>query len=182
MHALVVGGTGMLLGVTLKLAGQVDRVSVIGRRPERMNALIVRAGPYANRVNPIVMDYRDTADLKERIRGAIAGYGPVGLAVLWIHSDAPDAFRVVVEAISEHTEKPWRLFHVRGSAARWDMETPRVPSLCLYRQVLLGFVLEEGRSRWLTHQEIAGGVITAIRNDAERSVVGTLEPWDRRPG
>ena len=50
-----------------------------------------------------------------------------------------------------------------------------------YRQVILGFVIEGGRSRWLTHAEISGGVLDAVRNDRLFSIVGTVEPWSLRP-
>ena len=50
-----------------------------------------------------------------------------------------------------------------------------------YRRVILGFVVEGGKSRWLTHEEISGGVIEAVQKDAERYIVGTVEPWSMRP-
>jgi len=78
---------------------------------------------------------------------------------------------------------PWQLFHVLGSRSNLDelLRTVPVPACCIYHQVQLGFVIEGDRSRWLTHSEISGGVIEAIRGGLPRHVVGTLEPWSRRP-
>ena len=56
-----------------------------------------------------------------------------------------------------------------------------VAAMCLYRQIILGFVLEGNTSRWHTNKEIAAGVNRAIQADEERFVVGTLEPWEMRP-
>jgi hypothetical protein len=176
VHTLVVGGTGMLSGATIWLAEQGHTVSVVSRRPG-----IFSSCSDPGRIRSITVDYRESDNLRRCIAEAIAMRGPIGLAVAWIHSDAPDALRVISDEISSRTKEPWRLFHVRGSAAYLHPEQPQVPINCLYRQVILGFVLEGDRSRWLTHEEISGGVIRAIQRDAERTVVGTLEPWDQRP-
>ncbi|MCL6445261.1 MAG: short-chain dehydrogenase [Alicyclobacillus sp.] len=176
MHTLVVGGTGMLAGVTKWLAEQGNIVSVVSRRADQVFSEVL-----AVRLNPIAVDYRDSDKLRQRIAEAILVHGPVQLAVFWIHTDAPYAFRVISDEISSHAEVSWRLFHVRGSMAHLNPELPQIPSNCMYRQVILGFMLEESRSRWLTHAEISGGVVEAIRIDCERLVVGTLEPWEKRP-
>ena len=58
------------------------------------------------------------------------------------------------------------------AAAEWLADYPNIQ----YRQVILGFVVEPGGSRWLTHQEISTGVMAAVRRDAPYYVVGTVEP------
>jgi hypothetical protein len=80
-----------------------------------------------------------------------------------------------------------RLFEVVGSSVA-DPSRPdavseqlsRLPWLA-YRRVVLGFVVEGSRSRWLTDSEISAGVVAAIEGDAEHSVVGTVVPWSLRP-
>lgn len=176
MHTLVVGGTGMLAVVTRWLAEQGHVVSVVSRRAQQVFDEVS-----AGKLNHIGVDYRDSEILRHRISEAITAYGPIELAVFWIHTVAPDAFQVIANEISRFAQVPWRLFHVRGSAAHLHPEPAQVPSSCLYRQVVLGFVTEGNGSRWLTHEEISDGVIEAMQNDWERSVVGTLEPWEKRP-
>ena len=50
-----------------------------------------------------------------------------------------------------------------------------------YRQVLLGFVHEDGQSRWLTHKEICAGAIQACASDDTVTIAGQVEPWNLRP-
>jgi hypothetical protein len=52
---------------------------------------------------------------------------------------------------------------------------------CALRQVILGFQVENGRARWLTDDEISGGVLRAVRMDAIFSVIGQVDPWTARP-
>lgn len=173
MHALVIGGTGMLRQTTLYLARRYDHVSLVARRPERVGS--------HDRIHPLALDYRETEALVQAVRGAIATHGPISLVVSWIHSTAPDA----LPAILRELEHPFRLVHVRGSAAADPSKLPAAPGVpqhCHYQQVILGFVIEGGRSRWLTNEEISEGVIAAIESAAERHVVGTVRPWEMRPG
>lgn len=141
MHALVVGGTGMLREATLTLA--------------------------------------------QALRRAVGHYGPIQLAVCWIHSSAPEALQTVAAELGRSGE-PCRLFHVRGSAAADPTRLPRpaldeLPPTVSYRQVILGFQIEGNRSRWLTHREISQGVLQAIEDDAEYRAVGVVRPWEMRP-
>lgn len=173
MHALVIGGTGMLQQATLHLAQRFDHVSLIARRPERV-------GPH-DRIHPVALDYRNTQALTEAVRRAIAAHGPISLVVSWIHSTAPDALPAILRELSE----PFRLVHVRGSAAADPSRlppAPGVPDHCRYQQVILGFVIEGSRSRWLTNQEISQGVIAAIGSGSEVHIVGTVRPLEMRPG
>ncbi|MFB5084679.1 short-chain dehydrogenase [Symbiobacterium thermophilum] len=178
MHALVVGGTGMLREATLALTRSFTTVSVVARRADAM------PGRPAG-INPVPVDYHDTGALAQALRRAIGEHGPVRLAVCWIHSTAPEALGVVAAEIGRGGE-PCRLFHVRGSAAADPTRLPRpaleaLPPNVAYRQVILGFQIEGERSRWLTHGEISQGVLQAIADDAEYHVVGVVRPWERRP-
>lgn len=79
-----------------------------------------------------------------------------------------------------------RVFHVVGSAAAdpsriGDREASALAG-ARYRRIVLGFVLDGSGSRWLSDDEIASGVLRAIDDDLEDSVVGIVSPWDRRPG
>lgn len=186
-HALVVGGSGMLRRASLYLAEQGYTVSVIGRRPERFQLLVEAASTFRGEIIPLPLDYRDDEQLQTALEESIAQHGPITLAVCWIHSTAPDALRIVGTTLATHTNS-CRLFHVRGSAVAnpanprsqpptWLLEHPQIH----YRQVILGFVVNGGNSRWLTHEEISGGVITAIETDDAYHIVGTVEPWSLRP-
>jgi len=176
-HALVVGGTGMLRGVSLSLAGR-NAVSVVARGRKGLERL--RKG--SRNVHPLSVDYTDGAALEAALDEAVAARGPFTLAVAWIHSTAPDAPLAVARRVRG------RFFHVLGSAAA-DPSLPdpgrRTAFEALegvaYREILLGFVRRGARSRWLSNGEIEKGVLGAIATDRPRAVVGVVEPWSARP-
>jgi NAD(P)-dependent dehydrogenase (short-subunit alcohol dehydrogenase family) len=186
-HALVVGGTGMLRQVSLFLAERGYTVSVVARQMVGLNLLAQAAGAFRGHIVPLALDYRDGASLRAALLATGEKHGQISLAVCWIHSVAPDAPHLVAEVVGSGPII-CRYFHIRGSAVadpsrtRSEAEKPfaRYPTLH-YRQVILGFVLENGRSRWLTDAEISQGVITAIEEDHEYSIVGVVEPWSSRP-
>lgn len=172
-HALVVGGTGMLRGVVLALARE-GPVSVVARTRSDLEVLARDTAV----VTPVSVDYRRTRDLE----AALAERAPFSMAVAWIHSDAPEAALVAARSV----KGPF--FHVLSSEAA-DPSIPdsgrreRFEAIAgiTYHEIILGFVREGGRSRWLTNSEIARGVLDAVAAARPRAVVGTVEPWSERP-
>ncbi|GAB2718524.1 short-chain dehydrogenase [Paenibacillus thermoaerophilus] len=178
-QALVVGGSGMLAKTSLWLAENGYKVSVIGRNQEKLDKLCQQNG----RIVPVSVDYRDDDALSKKLERIIRS-GAIEMVVAWIHNDvAPNALQIVIDKISKQGINKWRLFHVLGSGSNLDKIRSRleIPAACEYRQVQLGFVLENNRSRWLTNDEIANGVIEAIRTNKNRHLVGTLTPGNKRP-
>lgn len=180
-HALVVGGTGMLSGATLWLLDQGYHVSIIARNPDRMHRLIAKAN-IKNRVTPILVDYKNSDELKEQINSVIKQHGDIDLVMAWIHSYAEEALDVITKEASRNNHQ-WELFHVLGSSSDIDQMKKKaaVPENCLYHQVQLGFILEGTHSRWLTHQEISAGVVEAMQKREKTHTIGQIEPWERRP-
>nr|WP_043934904.1 short-chain dehydrogenase [Bacillus sp. EB01] len=181
MHALVIGGTGMLSKVSLWLVNEGYNLSVIGRNPQRMNQLI-NASKKQSRITPLLIDYHNDIQLKEQLKMTIKKNGPIELVVAWIHSTGKNALNVISQELSSE-ENSWRLFHVLGSSSDLDeiKNNTTLPSNCLYRQVQLGFIVENDYSRWLTHDEICKGIKESLVNDEQVKIVGTIEPWDERP-
>lgn len=186
-HALVVGGTGMLRGLVLGLAEAGWTVSVVARRPRRLTVLRRNAQPRPGDVWPIAQDYREEARFRKKLAGALDLHGPVGLAVGWIHSPVAGPLGALVDALGVHSH-PCRLFHLVGSAAQDPTRfVPGVSEIIdaapwiRYREVILGFKMDGGRSRWLMDEEIVEGVLDALLEDARRTVIGTVEPWSARP-
>jgi hypothetical protein len=170
-HILVVGGTGMLSGLVEALAGDGGRLSLLSRHASRF----VRDGVVGHDV-----DYHDEAAFVAALDAA----GSVDLAVAWFHTLKIAAVR----RLAERTHG--RLFQVLGSATGDPSRPDRLLTAaavadglpnCALRQVILGFQITAGRSRWLTDDEISGGVLEAVRSDAAFSVVGKVEPWSARP-
>ncbi len=176
-HILVVGGTGMLAGLTEALAGDGGRLSLLSRQASRF------AGP--DNLTGYDVDYLDKAAFVAALEAA----GPVDLAVAWFHSVKIPAARRLAERIGS-PRGSGRLFQVVGSATGDPTHLDRLATAadvaanlpqCRLRQVVLGFQIEDGRSRWLTDAEISGGVLAAVRADQLYTVVGQVAPWSARP-
>jgi len=153
-HALVVGGTGMLVGLTRALADRGHAVTSIARRPASL-------GPG---VDSLLLDYRDSENLAAALREAAAERGPIGLAVCWLHTDAPEAPAIVAGVLAPGA----RLVQVFGTQ-RWPLG--EVPLHIAYREVLLGSI----GGRWLSHEEISAGVLNAVDADLPVWIAGERE-------
>ncbi|TCI22969.1 short-chain dehydrogenase [Exiguobacterium sp. SL-9] len=166
-HALVIGGSGMLAGMVLWLAEGGYHVSIIGRDAEKMKRLTEQS---PDRLSAILVDYRDDLRLKEALRRSIAIHGDFDLVVAWIHSDAANALPCVLSALRGGTD----VFHVLGSRANPSgvRNGLRIPEDVRYHQVQLGYQVVKGQRRWLTHEEIAGGVVEAIHEKKPLCLVG----------
>ncbi|GIN92299.1 short-chain dehydrogenase [Siminovitchia terrae] len=181
-HALVIGGTGMLSGATHWLVQQNYRVSVIARNWGRMKRLIDQSEK-PSAITPVLVDYCNVTDLRSEIKRIIHENGEIKLVVAWIHSIGKNALPIIAEVISKNSKNKWRLFHVLGSSIdlKKTVRDVDIPSGCRYRQIQLGFVIENDHSRWLNHKEISHGIIDCIQKDAPLHIIGTVEPWNLRP-
>ncbi|MGY0691843.1 short-chain dehydrogenase [Virgibacillus sp. FSP13] len=177
----MVGGTGMLRDVSKWIIQQCNHTSVIARNREKLNLLQTVCS--ASNVDPVSLDYKNTGALKRHIQNQIASYGAIDTVVAWLHGDAPQAIPALLDEISSRQKVAYKFFHIKGSSYHLKSIQSQIstPKNCHYRDIQLGFVVEGDTSRWLIHKEIAEGVITAIKQDRKRMVVGQLEPWERRP-
>jgi len=183
-HALVVGGTGMLSGLCLRLVQDGWDVSVVARHASTFAARAKHTGLVG-----FDCDYTDGDALDRVLDDVSMRPRPLRLVVAWIHSTAPDAARRIA-ARAVMPDAALRFLHVLGSAVadparpeRLDAWRNRVVSgLPIdYAQAVLGFVVEGGRSRWLTNAEISDGVYQAAMSARGFSIVGTVAPWSVRP-
>lgn len=163
----------MLAGCCRKLLAVCDEVSVMARSETRIRAI-------APDIRPLVCDYTDEAALS----AVLSGIAP-DLIIAWVHSRLPAARRMLAARL----KKGGRFVQVLGSAhgdpARpdrlEDMKDAAAGLPVAYQAVVLGFVLESGRARWLTDGEISNGVFEAVESGAALAIVGTVEPWSARP-
>ena len=186
-HALVVGGTGMLWDVSMYLAEKYDMVSVIARNSYRLNSLWEEASENDLRINPLQLDYKDEEHVEQCIKDAIEQHGPIDLVVAWIHEEADEASATIADVL-EKQGQPFKYFDIWGFIASSDneTETEREDDLqetknLIYRKIVLGFVIEDDQSRWLTNEEISEGVIQAIEKDQPLHVVGSVSPLSAKP-
>ncbi|MDL0434266.1 MULTISPECIES: short-chain dehydrogenase [unclassified Niallia] len=179
-HALVVGGKGMLSEVTIWLAKQGYIVSVIGRNKHRMDE--IRTICPNSIIHPILVDYSKLEDLESELRNTIRIHTNIELVVAWIHSYAEEAVNLIIDTVSKDSST-WQLFHVLGSNADLQVLQSRLTDKrnMIYHQIQLGFMMDDGHSRWLTNKEIASGVIQAMINKKSIHIVGVTEPREQRP-
>lgn len=166
------------------LAQEGRTVSVVARGRERLDRLASRAP--AGLIRPLPVDYRSLDCLEQNLLSATRDAGPIDRAVCWMHSNAPEGpllvarhvqarFCHVLASASEDSARPDLLAHWRErfAGARPDLE---------YRAIVLGFVHEGDRSRWLSDAEISSGVKYALERGSSLSIVGSVTPWSARPG
>jgi hypothetical protein len=179
-HALVIGGTGMLSKVSIWLAANGYHVSVIGRNQEKMQRLL-NADVRPSRMTPVLVDYTNNEELAKQLRQIQKLNGNIDLVVAWVHATGKNVIPCLTNCMSDAEQ--WKLFHVNGSSAKLDNIKKKmdVPKNVQYHQIQLGFILENGNSRWLLHDEISNGVIQAITEGEIKKIIGTIEPWDKRP-
>lgn len=176
----MIGGTGMLEGVCQWLVEEGYHVYVVHRKPESFKSMQEKSKK-PNQLHSLTVDYHDTQALKGKVREVIDQHGGCpDLIVSWIHNSAPLALSTILKEVETRIE-PWKLIHVQGSSSFFVKENTTVPEACEYRRVYLGFVLEDGSSRWLTHDEISNGVIKVIKRNIPEAIIGTLKPWSMRP-
>lgn len=177
-HAIVIGGTGMLANVSIWLLENGYHVSVIGRNPEKMRPLLDQNPA---QLTPVLVDYTNTKELVEQLHHVQQQNGPIQLVVAWIHSSGTRVVPCLTESLPRF--QSWDLFHVNGSSSSLvDIKAKTaVPPNVAYHQIQLGFKIEGGLSRWLTHEEISEGVIKAIQENKSKHIIGTITPWEKRP-
>jgi NADPH:quinone reductase-like Zn-dependent oxidoreductase len=179
-HALVIGGTGMLSKVSIWLAANGYHVSVIGRNKEKMQRLLSSAESNSQ-MTPVLVDYTNNEELAKHLRQIQKLNGNIHLVVVWVHSTGKNVIPCLTKCISD--SEPWKLFHVNGISSNLDNIKKKidVPENVEYHQIQLGFILENGNSRWLVHDEISNGVIQAIAEGKIKHIIGAIEPWEKHP-
>lgn len=161
----------MLSGLVEALAGDGGRLSLLSRHASQAPG-------------GVDCDYHDEAAFARALETAVERNGPVDLAIAWFHTLKVAAPRLLAQEVRG------RMFQVLGSATADPAHPHRLTTAaavaerlpeCRLRQVVLGFQVLDGGSRWLTNAEISGGVLEAVRADRSLTIVGQVEPWSARP-
>lgn len=173
-HALVIGGTGMLRNVSLYLTKRGYFTSVVARTEVNLKELAKAAGAA---MNPVQADYTNQDVLIVKLNEAIKRYGPIRLVVAWIHNIGATIPLRIAEII-ENKKKPIHFFQIFGNDARDPKNANKTFYTQLtdvqgirYHKVILSYKTEDGLMRWLTNDEIADGVIDAIKKKRKIYVV-----------
>jgi NAD(P)-dependent dehydrogenase (short-subunit alcohol dehydrogenase family) len=179
-HALVIGGTGMLKDVVLKLAEEYDVVSVIAKNSFGLNALWEDAYNMGLKINPLQLDYRDNEDLLEVIQEAIKTHGNITLVISWIKMNAPDAINIITSCLeSQNCEIGFydilsTVFHKNPEIVMAHMESMfDEHSWIKYHNILLD--MSDIDRKWPSNEHISHEIMKAIESNAERYEVDNPE-------
>ena len=180
--ALLLGATGMLSAAATHAAVQAEKSVVVSRHAEDFSFGDAALDAKCERVS---LSYED----EPALLAALEPHAPFSLALTWIRPRA-ELLRAALDAL---VAPGGTLIEVMGS--RSILAGPKgEPSIAAiradalahqpditYAQVVLGFVQENGASRWLNHEEISAAAIAQMEMPLPRRIAGTLEPWDARP-
>ncbi|MEK4487295.1 hypothetical protein MHH81_17360 [Psychrobacillus sp. FSL H8-0484] len=170
-HICIIGGSGMLAGVTKWYADNDYIVSVVARNEEKMNRM-KNACSNPENIRGIYVDYRDSTKLEESLQQNINRYGPFSEAVVWVHSDGLNALITVFELLEEKTAV-WHIIGSKGNAQNLQKQYYSTKDI-QYNLIQLGFLRVNNSQRWLTNKEIADGVIYSIRSGDSYNLIGEI--------
>ncbi len=170
----------MLSGLVPRLLTDYYQVFVIGRDPAKFAPLERNAGEREDYLTCMALDYHALERLGEWVAHLQLMHGPLDKVVAWIHGEADSVLRTIIREVEQYRQSPWDLFHVLPISA--SVETPVPPPMAhgRYHKIVLGYMPEGDKTRWLNHREIVDGVYNAL-NRAEDCTVGLVNPYSRRP-
>lgn len=176
-NALVIGGTGMLRHAVHELVGRGSRVIAVSRNPDRAAPPPTSPGEFF----PVAASWEDPKSLVDAIAAA-TDEQRAELVVVWVHTP----YRAPLMRDLERVVAPDAIVvQVWGSAGQDPREVLLAERVDLpgrtTRDVVLGYVVSEGRARWLTHTEISDGVLHTIDQPQTTRTVGQIDPWSQRP-
>ncbi|QIW18779.1 short-chain dehydrogenase [Bacillus thuringiensis] len=179
MHALVIGGTGMLKRVSMWLCERGFHVSIIGRDEVKLEN-VKRESAAPESITCLPLDYHNDDDVKLAIKSTIERNSPITLVIAWVHASAKDTLSLICREL-DFSSETYSVFHILGSKASRMTAQKIGGTRCSYHRIILGFILEDTYARWLTHEEISDEVIKGIDSKYVEWVVGRIEPWELRP-
>ena len=155
-RALVIGGTGMLAGCAAALVADGWHVVLPSRRHAPIPDVAPASGGHALWVEA---DWAEPKKLASRAERALGGHAD--LLVAWVHSRArPSVLRAVARLLAPGAP----VVEVHGSSSANPVGGCPDPILDDHptQQVVLGYIMQNGRTRWLTHAETVEGVLDAV--------------------
>ncbi len=168
----------MLAGAALGLEADNYTVSYLSRSGH----LPDRSSGTSHKCN-----WESETSLRDAVKGAIDSHGIPEVVLAWAHSVSP------VLKLAQNLSAPThtiQFHHVLGSSVSNPSQKDALKRIKLgfdelpgirWHAVRLGFVREDGRSRWLSHQEISAGALRAVQLKTPIYTIGQAAPWKYRP-
>lgn len=183
-HVMVVGDTPVLKKVSLFLAGHDNVVTLIGESESRLLQVKADAGVLKDKIQTLQLNSQDTASSIKKLADAVKKFGPVTLTVNWTRQLTSNVHRYFAEFLNR-TSPVCRYFQIVASESGQINPIPvlkesfRDLDKVLYRRVVVGYPSGNLFCDLLEYEEIADGIITAIRSDSRDYLIGS-EEWDER--
>jgi len=182
-RVLFIGGTGMLQKACSHLIENKFKLTIVGRNENRLQYFKDNY-PLAE-IQLYKVDYTNENSFLTIIQKDVIENGNYSTVVCWMHSSGTTALEKLITLLNKSSTAV-KFYHILGS---YDSRKPADNSILKhidtkridYRKIVLGFVHENGRSRWLSHQEISEGTTAAIESNSKAFVIGQVEPWHLRP-
>lgn len=171
----------MLFEVSVSLAARCDVLTSVARTEKSLRSLDAAVACTTAIHHMLRLDWSESDEFFRTLRSHAREVGSPSLVVAWLHEEslAPRLARAVLaEGVG------CDFYHVRSSMASVFPRTDwshQIPASVVYHQIILGFCVESGRSRWLRDSEISAGVLAAIERRDVSTVIGTVKPWEARP-
>ena len=174
--ALIIGGTGMLRQCTEAIAAKAATSVLVARSTDKLNEI---AAVHSN-VRPFSANYTDE-DFVSRLLHFLTKYNiKPNLCVLWMHKSGLDNKQRLLVELAAMGSEDVEVYEVCSSAASQPgQKSPTFSATSInHHVIILGFKIENGTSRWLTDEEISGGVLEAIDKQTNIAIVGQIEPME----
>jgi hypothetical protein len=186
LHAVVIGGTGMLRRASAAIASESLAFTAVARTSASLEALARDVGNLSKRRDFfLTLNWDEQDQFVFQLSQHFMQAPPPSLVLAWLHNVwlGPRIASAIPSLGSA-----CKFFQVLGSAGRGPMSEatdlrnqiePR--SDLAYSQIILGFKREASSSRWLTNDEISDGALAAISANQPSYVIGAVTPWNERP-
>lgn len=180
-HVLIVGGTGMLLGASAALGRSTSLLTSVARTDASQRRLADKI-PHSVTFCPLRLDWKQRSQFLDTIDRNLCLLPPPDLALLWLHgTELIFDIRNLLARYSSQT----KIFQVIGSASSDPIQIADKIAATFerdnhYHQIVLGYQLDRGSARWLSHTEICEGTLSAVREGRPRFVIGRTKNWPTR--
>lgn len=175
-HAIVIGGTGMLVDAAIELSGRYDELTMVARSQASLERFAGSVNP-TSKLRCVTSDWGD----KEAFLGALSQlsdhHGPPDLVLAWLHDSelGPDCARALCRA-NHYTVFVQVCGSMTPRLGRWaEPSRQALHDSVTYRRVILGYTASGGARRWLTDAEICAGALRAIDEPRALTIVGELD-------
>ena len=176
-NTLQIGTTGMLSAAGIWLAKNSEQTTVVSRNPSAF-ANTIRAKGLC--VKSIACDYTVPHQWKKLLQNHNSSQ--YDLILIWAHQNSIQYIEDLAKKCSfQNTRFVWIVSSNYDNPAE-KQKPPQLAASQILQTVVLGFEIENNKSRWLSHTEISQGTIKAIKNPEQRKyTIGRTSPWSARP-